>query len=157
MESWAGRLVDEGESAMTTYRPRREFLKRLLALPLAAAAPRAATAAVRDYDLYLFPVAGFRFHDGPALLERIRVGMPLALVPEPDNPHDRRAIRIEAYGHHLGYVPRSDNRPLFRLLRQAAPLEARVIGVQREGESWDALRVAVRLSALGSDPIKLLK
>jgi hypothetical protein len=134
---------------MTTYRPRREFLKRLLALPLAlplaAAAPRPATAAVRDYDLYLFPVAGFRFHDGPSLLERIRVGMPLALVPEPDNPHDRRAIRIEAYGHHLGYVPRSDNRPLARLLRQGATLHARVIGVQREGESWDALRVAVSM------------
>lgn len=134
---------------MTTYRPRREFLKRLLALPLAAAAPPGAVAAVRDYDLYLFPVAGFRFHDGPALLERIRVGMPLALVPEPDNPHDRRAIRIEAYGHHLGYVPRSDNRPLARLLRQGAPVSARVASVKRDGESWDALRVAVSMGLPG--------
>ena len=82
---------------MKTYRPRREFIKRLLALPLLAAAPPAAMAAspLRDYDVYLFPVAGFRFHDGPALLERIRVGMPVELVPEPDNPHDPRAIRVQ--------------------------------------------------------------
>lgn len=131
---------------MTTYRPRREFLKRLLALPLAAAAPSVATgAALRDYELYVFPVAGFQFHDGPPILERIRVGMPLALVPEPDNPHDGRAIRIEACGHHIGYVPRSDNRPLVRLLRQGAPLSARVIGVKPGGESWDAVRVAVSM------------
>lgn len=133
---------------MQTYRPRREFIKRLLALPLLAAAPPAVVAAgpVRDYDLYLFPVAGFRFHDGPALLERIRVGMPVELVPEPDNPHDQRAIRVQAYGHHLGYVPRADNGPLGRLLAQGAPVRARVIGVRPDGESWDALRVAVSMA-----------
>jgi hypothetical protein len=130
---------------MTTYRPRRDFLKRLLALPLLATAPPIAAVAARDYDVYLFPVAGFRFHDGPALLERIRAGMALELVPEPENPHDPRAIRIEVYGHHIGYVPRSDNGPLGRLLVQGAPLQARVLSVKCEGESWDAVRVAVSM------------
>jgi hypothetical protein len=86
---------------MTTYRPRLDFLKRVLALPLLATAPPIAAVAARDYDVYLFPVAGFRFHDGPALLERIRPGMALELVPEPS--------------------------------------------VKREGESWDAVRVAVSM------------
>jgi hypothetical protein len=130
---------------MTTYRPRRDFLKRLLALPLLATAPPLAAVAAHDYDVYLFPVAGFRFHDGPALLERIRPGMALELVPEPENPHDPRAIRVEVYGHHIGYVPRSDNGPLGRLLAQGAPLQARVLSVKREGESWDAVRVAVSM------------
>jgi hypothetical protein len=133
---------------MTTYRPRREFIKRLLALPLLAAPPIAA-GAVHDYDVYLFPAAGFRFHEGPALLARIWPGMPVELVAEPDNPHDPRAIRIEALGHHIGYVPRSDNGPLGRLLAQGAPLRARVLSVRHDGESWDAVRVAVSMPVGG--------
>ena len=27
-------------------------------------------------------------------------------VPEPFNPHDRRAVRVEIAGQHVGYVPR---------------------------------------------------
>lgn len=132
---------------MNTYRPRRDFLKRLLALPLLATPPQIVAAAGRDYDVYVFPVAGFCFHDGPALLERIQPNMSIELVPEPFNPHDPRAIRIEAHGHHLGYVPRCDNGPLGRLLAQGAPLRARVLSVKREGEPWDAVRVAVSLPA----------
>jgi hypothetical protein len=131
---------------MKTYRPRREFLKRLLALPLLAAAPPIATAAVRDYDVYLFPVAGFQFHDGPRLLGAFHPGLPLELVAEPHNPHDRRAIRIEAFGRHIGYVPRSDNGPVGRMLRHGAPLRARIISVKREGHAWDAVRVAVSMA-----------
>lgn len=131
---------------MKSIRPRREFMKRLLALPLLAA-PQLSAGAVHEYDVYLFPAAGFQFHDGPALLERIRPGLALELVPEPGNPHDPRAIRIEAYGHHIGYVPRSDNGPLGRLLAQGAPLRARVLSVRREGEPWDAVRVAVSMPA----------
>jgi hypothetical protein len=136
-----------GEAAMKTYRPRREFVKRLLALPLLATASPLAAAAVHDYDVYLFPVAGFQFHDGPQLLAHIRPGMALALVAEPDNRHDPRAIRIEAHGRHIGYVPRSDNGPLGRLIAQGAPLRARVLSVRREGEPWDAVRVAVSMPA----------
>jgi hypothetical protein len=137
----------KGESAMKTYRPRREFMKRLLALPLLAIAPPAAVAAgpLREYDLYLFPVAGFQFHQGPQLLKHLRPGMGLELVPEPHNPHDPRAIRIEAFGRHIGYVPRADNGPLGRLLAQGASLKARVLSLKREGEPWDAVRVAVSM------------
>jgi len=136
---------------MKTYRPRREFMKRLLGLPLLLTAGPIATVAapVRDYDVYLFPVAGFRFHDGPQLLAQIHTGMPLELAAEPHNPHDARAIRIEFHGRHIGYVPRSDNGPLSRLLQTGAPLSARVLSVKREGERWDAVRVAVSMPVGG--------
>ena len=140
----------EGNTAMKTYRSRRQFVKRLLALPLLAAAPPLAAGRVHEYDVYLFPAAGFSFYEGPVLLQQIRPGLALQLVAEPDNPHDARAIRIEAFGRHIGYVPRSDNGPLGRLLAQGAPLRARVLSVRREGEPWDAVRVAVSMPVAAS-------
>jgi len=128
---------------------RRNFLKQLLAAPLLGG-PALSAARTAEVDFSVFPVAGFSYYDGPALLDRLRPGQPVVLVREPENPHDPRAIRIEALGCRVGYVPRSENRPLARLLEQGAELRARIVNVQAKGESWDALRVGVSLHLPGT-------
>ena len=35
-----------------------------------------------------------------------RVGATAALIPEPDNPHDPDAVRVEIEGQKVGYLPR---------------------------------------------------
>jgi hypothetical protein len=132
---------------MNSTQPRRDFLKGLIALPLLGAPPASVAAPVSQYDLAVFPVAGFAFYEGPKVLDRLQPGDPLALVAEPGNRHDPRAIRIEAGGRHIGYVPRSENGPIGRLLAQGVRLQARVMAVQPRAESWDAVRVAVSLRA----------
>lgn len=136
---------------MTPTQPRRKFLQHLLALPLLGHAPSLAAGSPVDYELNVFPVAGFMFHEGPQLLDRLRPGDRLALVAEPGNRHDARAIRIEAFGRHIGYVPRSENGPLSRLLAQGATLHARVADLQSQGAPWQTVNVAVslRVSRLG--------
>jgi hypothetical protein len=52
----------------------------------------------------LLEVAGFRYQG--VLAESLRVGCAAMLVPEPENPNDNGAIRIEAGGHRIGYVNR---------------------------------------------------
>jgi len=47
-------------------------------------------------------------------------------VREPDNPHDRNAIRLEWKGRMLGYVPRRENRHLARQLDKGNPVHARI-------------------------------
>jgi hypothetical protein len=128
---------------------RRNFLKQLLAAPLFGA-PAIVAARTAEVDFSVFPVAGFSYYDGPAILDRLRPGDPVTLVREPGNPHDPRAIRIEALGHRVGYVPRSENQPLVRLLEQGAELRAHIVGVQTRGESWDALRIGVSLHLPGT-------
>lgn len=129
---------------MASTQLRRDFLKRLLALPLLGT-PRLAAPSTTELDFNVFPVAGFAFHEGPGMIRRLQPGDELVLVPEPENPHDPRAIRIEAHGRHIGYVPRSENRPLGRLLEQGAEVRARVVRVQPDAEAWDVLRVGVSL------------
>jgi hypothetical protein len=132
-------------------RPRREFLKGLLALPLLGAPSVASAAgpAVREYDLTIFPVAGFPYYKGPELLDRLQPDVPLRLVLEPDNRYDQRAVRIEAFGRHIGYVPRADNRPINRLLVQEAPVQARVFTAPPRRPGCDSVMVAVSLGISG--------
>lgn len=102
---------------------RRFFLRSLWSLPLLAlpeTSQCAANPAPKSCLMNRFSIAGFQYHDGPALLPFLQPGRSLTLTAEPDNPFDPFAVRIEFEGRKLGYVPRSDNRHINRLLRQDA-------------------------------------
>lgn len=77
------------------------------------------------------PVAGFRYHEGQEVWDQMRVGDPLALVREPDNPHDSKAVRVEWQGRLIGYVPRTDNEALARFLDQGIKAEARIVRLKQ--------------------------
>jgi hypothetical protein len=49
------------------------------------------------------------------------------LTREPDNAHDRNAVRVEWKGHVLGYLPRTDNSAVARQLDRGNRLQARVV------------------------------
>ncbi|MBF0614664.1 MAG: hypothetical protein HQL92_05870 [Magnetococcales bacterium] len=51
-------------------------------------------------------VAGFRYmQDAKEMLSTLQVGQEIQLRPEPDNPHDRQAIRIQLPDNHLvGFI-----------------------------------------------------
>jgi hypothetical protein len=77
------------------------------------------------------PLAGFRHYEAPNLWDEIRAGDVLALVREPDNPHDRNAVRVEWRTFKLGYVPRTQNEAVARQLDRGTVLLARVSKVQK--------------------------
>jgi hypothetical protein len=76
------------------------------------------------------PLAGFRHYEAPNLWGDIQPGDPLTLVREPDNAHDRNAVRVEWRSFKLGYVPRAENAGVARQMDRGAPLAARVSKVQ---------------------------
>jgi hypothetical protein len=39
---------------------------------------------------------------------QVRHATEAALVPEPDNPHDPNAVRVEIDGRYVGYLPRAE-------------------------------------------------
>jgi len=98
---------------------RRTLLKSMTALliPVSALDARAASPGP-SYVLNRFSVAGFQFYHGPKLLGCMEPGDALQLCAEPENPYDEFAVRILWKGGMLGYVPRSDNRHISRLLQQ---------------------------------------
>ena len=91
------------------------------------------------------PLAGFQYHAGRAVWPQLRVGDALALVREPDNPHDPRAVRIDWQGRTLGYVPRRENADVARLLDNGQPLEARISRLAEGRDPWSRVRFEIRL------------
>ncbi len=128
---------------------RRSFLKGALGAAVAGAALglRPAQAEEKEYFLNQFSVAGFQYYDGPRLLSWLKKGQEFSLRAEPKNPYDQFAIEIRRGGRKLGYVPRSDNRHLSRLLAQGARLRCRAVEVCSEGPTWQMLKVKVTMLA----------
>ena len=57
--------------------------------------------------------------------ESVRLGTEAVLVPEPDNPHDANAVRVEIAGSLVGYLPRAE----------AAAYAAMLAGLARRGRA----------------------
>jgi len=72
------------------------------------------------------PLAGWRYAEAAAAWPDLKVGEPLDLVREADNPHDANAVRVQWRGRKLGYVPRRQNAAIAWGLDRGAPLRARV-------------------------------
>lgn len=106
---------------------------RIVVLIIAAMAPvleADAQAVTARIVMQSSPLAGFRHYEAPNLWGDIQPGDPLALVREPDNPHDRNAVRVEWRSFKLGYVPRLENAGVARQMDHGAALAARVSKVQ---------------------------
>lgn len=89
------------------------------------------------------PLAGFQYHAGKALWPQMQVGDALALIREPDNPHDARAVRVEWKGHKIGYVPRRENSDVARLMDGGQPLVARISRLAEVRDPWSRVRFEI--------------
>ncbi|SBT06829.1 HIRAN [Candidatus Accumulibacter aalborgensis] len=92
------------------------------------------------------PLAGSQFYAVAEVWPQIRVGDRLTLVREPDNRHDRRAVRIEWRGRQVGYVPRAENRAVARALDDGEKLEARVSKLRDDPDPWRRVEFEVFLT-----------
>lgn len=79
------------------------------------------------------------------MIHALQPGAALRLVAEPTNRHDEFAVELWHGKHKLGYVPRSDNRPLSRLLQQGAMLTAEVWEADPDATVWERVRAKVYL------------
>lgn len=89
-------------------------------------------------------VAGFEYHDGPQVEEKLAVGDPLTLVHEHTNIDDTLAVRLDWKGHTLGYVPRPHNEEIAAQLIAGARLAAHIAEIDREAQPWQRVRMIIR-------------
>lgn len=72
------------------------------------------------------PLAGSRYYAVKEVAADLRVGDPLELAREADNPHDANAVSVSWGGRKLGYVPRRDNAAIAWALDRGDRLHARI-------------------------------
>jgi len=91
------------------------------------------------------PLAGSQYYAVSRVWNEIRPGDRLTLTREPDNRHDRNAVRVDWNGQPLGYVPRAENRALARALDAGEALEARVAKLRDDANPWRRVEFEVYL------------
>lgn len=72
---------------------------------------------MRIEHLAHFTIAGFTYYEGAMVFRNLKVGKALELRLEADNTFDARAVAIYYKESKLGYVPRSENRIIYKLLK----------------------------------------
>lgn len=82
------------------------------------------------------PLAGSQYYALDQCRYAMQVGDRLDLVREPDNRHDRHAIRVEWRGHPLGYVPRGENRIIAGAMDAGQRLVARLSALSDNENPW---------------------
>lgn len=91
-------------------------------------------------------IAGTNFRPAIAEIESLlTTGAKLILRRQPDNKFDENAIAIyDNAENHLGYVPKTQNIILARLLDAGKPLSAKLTAKERV-ESWLKLDIEIYL------------
>ena len=91
------------------------------------------------------PLAGSQYHALDAVWTQIRPGDRLTLTREPNNRHDRNAVRVDWNGQPLGYLPRRENRAVAQALDAGRTLEARVARLRDVPDPWQRVLLDVYL------------
>tara|TARA_Y100001970_G_C14247421_1_gene869310 strand:+ start:4119 stop:4538 length:420 start_codon:yes stop_codon:yes gene_type:complete len=137
---------------MTDYKEhrgvsRKTFLMYLLQLPIfgGIASYLYGFEAKKLYLLNKFSVAGFYFYEGTKLLNKMKPGDILKMKPNAENIEDEYAVELHFKDKLIGYIPRSDNRHIFRLLEQEKDLVCTIREIDPEAETWQMCKVKVEL------------
>lgn len=117
-------------------------MRFLLTLSLLLWAAGAAAESVRIL-VQSSPLAGAQYYAVDTLWPRMRIGDALELVREPDNRHDRNAIRVEWQGQKIGYVPRRANRAVASALDRGDRLVARISRLTEDPDPWRRIEFEV--------------
>jgi len=89
----------------------------------------------RNYQEILDAVCGGKCTDGHEKL------IAVTLIPEPTNPHDRNAVKVDMAGHTVGYLSRADARDYLAELTAAgyagfeAQCRAHIVGGWKDARS----------------------
>lgn len=123
---------------------RSDFVKSIIAAIGLSAVP---VLFLKQYDkfyLLQFFVRGFKYYEGPNLLNEMHEGDMLELVREPGNEHDEFAIALHFNSKKIGFVPAESNEMLARLIDIGTPqLMAEITHLKAEAGYWEQVAIAI--------------
>ena len=126
---------------------RKTFLLYLLQIPFLIPLIQGLLRRINSpqFLLNIFSVAGSQFYDGDSIINDLKVGDLLELLTEPNNPFDKFAVIIKYQDKQIGYIPRSDNRYIARMVEQGMQLDCEILSLQPDEDPWQKIQVAVHL------------
>ncbi|PIE50527.1 MAG: DNA-binding protein [Flavobacteriales bacterium] len=94
-----------------------------------------------------FNIAGFTYYDGVECFNKLKIGEKLRLELDAENKYDARAVAIYYKNYKLGFVPRSENRIIYKLLSVGLEdrLKIRIQSVSPDDHPENQIGVVVHL------------
>lgn len=93
-----------------------------------------------------FDIAGFTYYDGALAFSELKIGVQLQLKLDEDNKYDPRAVAIYYNEFKLGFVPRSENRIIYKLLKvEIDSFEVRIQRVDKKENPENQIGVVIHL------------
>lgn len=94
-----------------------------------------------------FNIAGFTYYEGPLVFKHLTIGTKLQLQLDTENRYDPRAVMILFDNNRIGYVPRTDNRILYKLIQVGLGhcIECRIQRVSKDEHPENQVQVVVHL------------
>ena len=92
-------------------------------------------------------IAGFTYYDGLDVIENLKLGTPVTLKSEPENPHDSEAVAIYYEDTKLGYIPQAKNSYVSNLLYfgYGDIIEAKVNSHNPEANPENQFRIVIKI------------
>ncbi len=91
-----------------------------------------------------FNIAGFTYNEGALVFNEIKIGKELNMVTEPENHYDKNAVALYFNDTKLGYIPRSCNRAIGKVLNAGCNIfKAVVQKIDPEAYPEDQVHVIV--------------
>lgn len=97
----------------------------------------------RDIYLDSLCIAGFQYYEGPEREKFLEEGFSLGLRRQPENPYDFFAVEVYHENHKLGYLPRSDNRIIARMMDQGIRVKAIIRSIDPGEHPFRRVRMRV--------------
>lgn len=91
-----------------------------------------------------FYVAGFSYYSGAELFNQLTIGSKLKIKLDRNNKYDPNAVTIKFKGKKIGYIPKSDNQEIAKLLKAGHKIfDAVIQQVSPEEHPENQVRVGV--------------
>jgi hypothetical protein len=102
---------------------------------------------MNDRHFASYHIAGFTYYNGVDVFENLKIGTPLLLKAEPENPYDPDAVAIYYREYKIGFVPRAENELLRKLLNlgYSDMFEVKISQVSPDAYPEKQIRVVVRI------------
>lgn len=91
-----------------------------------------------------FTIAGFSYYDGALVFNQLKIGQEVKLAAEPANMFDKNAVAIYLEDSMIGYIPKSFNREISKVLNAGHNIfSAYIQAVAPEANPEEQVRVIV--------------
>lgn len=97
----------------------------------------------RKVALGMTRIAGAQYHEAHRLWDELRIGLELSLKADPDNEHDKNAVKIMLGEDQLGFVERNMAATVSEQLKTDMDYEAILVRKDERAAPYDQLWVQV--------------